>query len=53
MFNVEMDIIMKSLYIQPIVEVTSIQVAHIICVSQNAPLTNGGGTEIVDPSQGI
>lgn len=45
---------MKNLYIQPAVEVLKVNAAYTICaVSLNAPLNNGGGTNIIDPSQGL
>ena len=42
----ELVIMKKNIYIQPVVETSAISVANIICVSLNAPLTNGGGTDI-------
>ena len=45
----------KKVYSCPATEVIAVNVTYGICqsVSKNAPLNNGGGTDIVDPNQGI
>lgn len=44
----------KNNYIQPAVEVMAVNAAYTICaVSENAPLNNGGGSQTIDPGQGI
>ena len=49
----ELMIMKKNVYIQPVVETTAIRVANIICASLNAPLTNGGGTDTIDPEHAL
>lgn len=44
----------KTNYIQPAVEVVAINTTYTICaVSQNAPLNNGGGSQTIDPQDGL
>ena len=45
----------KNVYIQPIVEVMAVNAACGVCqvVSQNAQLTNGGGSQTIDPGQAL
>ena len=44
----------KNNYIQPAVEVVAINTTYTICaVSVNAPLSNGGGTDTIDPQDGL
>ena len=45
----------KNLYIQPTIEVMAVNTACGICqaVSKNALLINGGGTDTIDPEQGL
>jgi len=45
---------MKKTYNCPATEVIAVNATYSICaVSENAPLINGGGTETIDPGQGI
>lgn len=47
-------IMKKNNYIQPAVEIMAVNATCAICVvSQNAPLNNGGGSQTIDPGQGI
>ena len=47
-------IMKKTNYIQPVVEVVAINTTYTICaVSQNAPLSNGGGSQTIDPQDGL
>ena len=42
-------------YIQPAVEVMTVNAAYGVCqaVSMNAQLSNGGGSQTIDPQQGL
>ena len=45
---------MKKTYNCPAVEVVTVNAAYTICAeSMNAPLNNGGGSDTIEPSQGL